>query len=110
MDYQLSDKEIIKIVKHKTKVLTYPELENYSNLQKVFGHYNIILLLYVNSEHGNDVQGHWCLMTKIKRNGYTIIEFMDPYGYFPDDELNFYSKEWRQKSGQDHKILNSVII
>ena len=110
MDYQLSDHEIISIIKHKTKVITYPELNDYKNLNEVFGRYHIILLLYVNSEHGNDVQGHWTLMTKVKRDdGYTIVEFMDPYGLFPDDELNFYTDNWRHKSGQDYNILTKLL-
>ena len=109
MDYQLSDKEITSIVKYKTKVITYPELADYSNIKQLFGKYNIILLLYINSEHDNDINGHWCLMTKVKRDGKTIIEFMDPYGYFPDDELSFYTKEWRQKSGQDEKLLTKLL-
>ena len=72
--------------------------------------YHIILLLYINSEHGNDVQGHWTLMTKVKRDdGYTIVEFMDPYGLFPDDELNFYTDNWRHKSGQDYNILTKLL-
>ena len=45
MDYQLSDHEIISIIKHKTKVITYPELNDYKNLNEVFGQISYYIII-----------------------------------------------------------------
>ena len=34
---------------------------------------------------------------------------MDPYGLFPDDELSFYTDNWRRKSGQDYNVLTKLL-
>lgn len=109
IEYQLSDKDILKIIKHPAKTITYPELINYGSIDLLFGKYHIILLLYVNNEDEGDIEGHWCLLTLVNRNGNKICEFLDPYGYFPDDELCFYSAKWREESGQDKKLLTKLL-
>lgn len=109
MDKQLSDDEILKIIKHPAKTILYPDLIKYNSIEALFGKYHIILLLYVNKEDAEGIEGHWCLLTLVNRNGNKICEFMDPYNYFPDDELCFYSEKWREESGQDKRLLTKLL-
>lgn len=105
----LSDTDVKKLIGKCSKLITYPELSHYSSIDDLFKDCNKIILLYVNEIKDNAVNGHWCLLTRVKRNGKTIVEFNDPYGYMPDDQLNFYSDKWRRESGQNYKYLTKLL-
>lgn len=109
MDRLLSDKEVLKIIGKKARLMTYPELANYTGLKSLFGNDDKIVLLYVNKSDGINIEGHWCLLTRYKKGKKIIIEFTDPYGMMPDEQLKFYSKRWRRESGQDNNYLTRFL-
>lgn len=109
MNKLLSDKEVLKIVGGRSKLVTYPELSQYSNIDELFGDTDKIILLYINKVIGNSTEGHWCLLTRCKRGKKIFYEFSDPYGYPPDDALRHYSKVWRIESGQDKNYLTKLL-
>ena len=105
----LSDKEVLQLIGSHAKLLTYPELAQYPSIEDAFGDCDKIVLLYVNTMDDSSMSGHWCLLTKHKSRGKTIVEFTDPYGMMPDDQLKSYSKRWKQESGQDHNTLTRLL-
>ena len=90
----LSDSDIVSAVNKiggKIKILSYPELQNYSNIKELFGSYKYIALLYTADPRK---VGHWVLL--IKHNN-KEIELFDSYGYIgPDKLLKFFKKEGKE--------------
>lgn len=109
MDYLLTDKDVLKIIGGKSKLLTYPELMQYNNIDELFGNSDKIILLYVNEVDGNNITGHWCLLTKVKRGKKTVIEFTDPYGLMPDEQIKSYGESWKNESGQNRNALTRML-
>jgi hypothetical protein len=105
----LSDKDVLRIIGPGSKVMTYPEVMKYGSIEALFGGYDKIILLYINEIDGRDISGHWCLLTKVSRNGKIVCEFSDPYGYKPDDQLKFYTPQWRTQSGQRTNHLTKLL-
>lgn len=105
----LTDDDILKIIGNNAKVITYPEIKNFKKLNDLFGKCTKIIILYINEIDEKGIVGHWCLLTKTKRNNKVIIDFMDPYGYLPDDILSYYTDEWRIESGQDKNYLTKLL-
>jgi hypothetical protein len=87
MDYALSSDDIIKKMKGKTKIVLYNELKNYNRIDNVFGPYDCIVLLYLDSHN----TGHWTALI----NRPDRLEFFDPYGLKPDTEFEWYDKKTR---------------
>jgi hypothetical protein len=90
-------------------VITYPEIAKYDSIEDLFGKDNRIVLLYVNEINGSSVSGHWVLLTRVKRNGKTLIEFNDSYGLLPDAQLDHYSDQWKRESQQTYPILTKLL-
>ena len=83
-----------------TKIIKYSELGKYYNdtveeLLPIDNDYRIILI------EQNYNSGHWCC---IMRYGKTI-EWFDPYGIKPPNELNFISTIKNKMLGQNKKTL-----
>lgn len=83
----LNEDQILKLVNYKSKILTYPELVNYKNIDNVLYPHDSAIILYETKKH----YGHWCCIIKRKNN----IEFFDPYGIFPDEQLYFVNPNFR---------------
>ncbi len=109
METLLSDQDVLSLIGGKAKMVTYPEINHFQTLDDLFGNDDKIIILYVNTVKGNDVSGHWTLLTRRRVGRKTIYEFMDSYGLMPDDQLKHYSKQWRRQSGQDRKILTELL-
>ena len=109
MDKLLTDTEVMKIIGGKSKLVTYPELMEFSKIDDLFGDSDKIILLYVNEMNGNSVVGHWCLLTKVKKGKRTEIEFTDPYGFMPDEQIKFYDTQWKNESGQNRNALTKLL-
>lgn len=98
----LSDSEVLRLVDHKAKVIIYNELKKYNTLDELLHPHGAVFLLY---ETRPDF-GHWVAV--IKRNNDTI-EFFDPYGIFPDEELQWTNTHTRKMLGQDVPYLTSLL-
>ena len=86
----------------KSKVLTYNELTNYDTLDNLFDNKDVIYLLYESRKNF----GHWCCLMK-KDNG--NIEFFDSYGIFPDQELKWTNKTFREKNNMILPHLTALL-
>jgi hypothetical protein len=104
METLLTDRDIMRIIGGNAKLMTYPDLNGVTSMDQLFGDYDKIILLYVNEVEGNDVTGHWCLLTRVKRGRKTLIEFNDPY-----DQLKHYTPKWKRESNQDTNMLTNLL-
>ena len=114
MEKLLSDKDIQKIIgKGRSKIVTYPELSNYNNIEELFGNKNIVILLFINeiveTNNSLDIIGHWSVLTRKNINNKCIIEFMDSYSLEPDEIKNDCSDEFLIESEQKDNILTKLL-
>ena len=89
----LSEDEIrkaVKILGSKVKIIAYPDLEKYRDINSLFGTYKYVVLLYTSDE---SKVGHWCLLIKHSKNQ---IELFDSYAYRPDNLLKFFKKNGKE--------------
>lgn len=98
----LSGSDLLKLVNYKASIISYPEIKNYENLDELLGENQAIILLYETEPR----VGHWITIFKTPKN---TIEFFDPYGYFPDDELEFIPKNFRNISNQNKRYLTKLL-
>jgi hypothetical protein len=67
----LSGKDILNMLEGKTKILIYPNLHKYNNINELLHPYGSCVILYMTKRN----YGHWtCLVDHNDR-----IEFYDPY-------------------------------
>jgi hypothetical protein len=109
MERLLSGDEVLKLCGGDCKLITYPELAKYKTLKQLFGNKKKVIMLYLTHNDGQNMVGHWVLLTRVNRKGKTIIEFNDSYGLFPDKQLNFVSKQKQEQLGQDEKYLTKLL-
>jgi hypothetical protein len=101
MDICYSNTDIYKKLDGKCDVKLYRELDKCNTLDDALGPNNAIVLLY---EQKNNF-GHWCC---VFRNN-NIVFFFDPYGVWPDDQLDEIDKKYRLKSGQAYRQLSFLM-
>lgn len=105
MNKSLSGQEMLKAVSGKAKVMTYPDLTKYNDLDKALGKHKAIFLLYPYKDEPH-VYGHWTLIMK---NGKTV-DFFDSYNYKPDDELKFAKNEYRETHNMELPHLTKLLL
>jgi hypothetical protein len=98
----LSNEEILQICNNKANLLTYPELHKYNDINQCLGKYGAVIILY---ETRKDY-GHWVCVFKSAKNK---LEFFDPYGLFPDEELKFIPEHFRKISNQQYPHLTYLL-
>jgi hypothetical protein len=103
MDRSLSGEEIMKLCGGKIKVLPYPAVSSFDNIDDLLEPYGRVAILYMSRPRF----GHWVLLHKLK-NG--VIELFDSYGLCIDDELDYIDKRFRQQSNQLRKHLTRLLI
>jgi len=82
-EIELSGADIVKITDNKALPIAYHNLEKINTLDELFDKSNVIMLLYELREIN---EGHWVVLMKIDNN---TVEFFDPFGLEPDQELKF---------------------
>jgi hypothetical protein len=98
----LSNYDIFKLLDKKARILTYPELVKYDDIEKVLYPNNCFVLLYLTKPN----YGHWCCV--IKHND--RIEFFDPYGdSLPDDQFIKIPIHFREISKQIYPHLTYLL-
>jgi hypothetical protein len=101
-EYPLSDGDIRQLLPN-LKILSYPELNDYSVIEDAFDDEGRSLILYLTE---NEHTGHWVCM--IKKG--TTIEYFDPYGkYRPDEEREWLSKHKLKQLDQYHPTLTELL-
>jgi len=100
--YSLSDGDIQKILPHDTNIITYPELQNYNNLNDVLDSKGRAIILFLTDSNNN---GHWISIIKHPNH----IEIFDSYGTHPNDWAKFLGGEKSQSPAQDISILKNLL-
>lgn len=98
----LSNNEIYDVFDGKIKILTYPELEQYKNIDELLYPYDKVIILYLTSEN----YGHWVALFKINHNN---IEFFDSYSMKPDEELKLIGEHVRNVNNQTTPHLSHLL-
>lgn len=101
MEKCYSNVDIMDKLGHDTRVLIYHDLLNYDNIDDALGDNDAMVVLY---EQKNNF-GHWCAV--YLEDG--ILYFFDPYGIFPDEQLEEIDEKFRLKSGQDYHYLSTLM-
>src|SRR5574337_291361 len=81
-DVSLSNFELMDIVDNQSNLITYDKLANVRSIDEILNPYGACIILFLTREN----YGHWCCLFKLGDN---LLEFFDPYGYMPDEELSF---------------------
>lgn len=98
----LSNDEISRLLDGRVKILTYPELSRYKNIDQLLSPYGCAIILYQTKKNF----GHWIALIKQGRN---VIEHFDSYGIKPDNELKFVKYNMRRELGQDYPHLTYLL-
>ncbi len=102
MNKSLSGSDILEIVNHKAKIMTYNELEGYDDIDDVLDENGCCIVLYETKKN----YGHWVCILK---RGNTIEHF-DSYGTFPDDELKFVPEYYREMNYKGYPHLTALLF
>lgn len=98
----ISAEEIKRLVPG-VKIMTYPELFRYQNLDQVLPVGGKIALLYVNDIRGGSTVGHW---TGLMRRGKTV-EAYDSYNMEPDEQFKAID---RAATNQPNNQLSKLLL
>jgi len=104
----LSDSDVMRLVEGKAKILVYSDLQKFNTLDEALGEHAAAFLLY---ETKKDF-GHWTAIFRImNENGKLTdtVEFFDPYGKFPDTQLEWVPEHFKKISGQDYPQLTYLL-
>jgi hypothetical protein len=101
-DIALSDKEVLQLVQGRANIILYPDLYKYEMLDEILEPYGACFLLYEAKKN----YGHWCCVFKTDHNS---IEMFDPYGGYPDTQLNYIPANFRKVSHQDVPHLSYLM-
>lgn len=102
MDIALSDKEVLKIVHGKAKIILYPQIHEFKNINQLLSPYGAAFILYESQPN----YGHWCLLFKVNKN---TLEFFNPYNGIPDENLDNIPKQFRIESYQNFPYLAKLM-
>ena len=99
----LSDTDLKTIIGEDTKIITYPELSRYNNIEELLPNpYDFVVILLLESP----ASGHWLCLLRYN-NGY---EFFDSYGNPPDYDLSHWlTPQERLKLGESQKYLSYLL-
>jgi hypothetical protein len=102
----LSDKQVLELVEGNANIVLYPELHRYSSLNQILDPYGACFLLY----EAEPRSGHWCCLVRTHDELGPLIEFMDPYGKFPDSQRHYIPENFRKISNQDCPHLTYLML
>jgi hypothetical protein len=109
-DKLLRDYEVKKLGGRGTKVLLYPELNKYKDIDHLFDeHGNKIALLYINEQDDNSTTGHWVGLLRNKRGKKMHYEIFDSYGKMPDEHFDEFPDRLRKQLRQGVNKLTRLM-
>lgn len=98
----LSDEHIFKLLNGKNKLVLYPDLIKYDNIDQVLGENGICTLLFEARKN----YGHWCCLWRLNP---TTISFFNSYSGYPDDSLKYIPEHFAKVSDQDVPYLSLLL-
>ena len=99
----LSDMDIFRALKGKTKIVKYSNLSKYKNIKELLSPYDSVVILYMTKQSF----GHWVTLFRYPNS--KTISFFDSYGYKPDDEIAFVKPYMRRKLDQYYPHLSVLL-
>lgn len=104
-NYNLSLEEVKRVARRKNVHLV--SADNKGSLKNIFnkgldtGRDQYVMIHYQTGDDENSRYGHWVgMIIKPKEK---MIYYMDSYGIYPDDELEYIPKEYRRETGQSRR-------
>ena len=101
LNYSLSGRDMLEGCDGKSKIVVYPDLYKYKNLDELLKPHGVIFLLY----EFEPKYGHW---TMIFKQGDTIEHF-DSYNYKPDEEFSFIPEYFRKVNDMMYPQLTKML-
>ncbi len=101
-----SGKDILTICDDKTKIITYPQLYEYNDIDEVLYPHDCVVLLYETKPS----YGHWVCLIKHTDKGKPFIEFFDSYAMPVDEQLKYIDKNFRKQNNEDKPILTEMLL
>jgi hypothetical protein len=101
-NYSLSDDDILRVLKPKTNIFRYPDLQNVTNINQIFDPYGRAVMLFLTE---GESSGHWTAFIKKDKT----IEFFDPYGVKPDNQKKWLTKKELNQLGQTPDYLTNLL-
>jgi hypothetical protein len=111
ISYELSNKDIINVIRRYDPTFSQHNIIEYPDLAKM----NINLLLpyendykvifFITGENGFTKSGHWCAIAWKQGK----VMWFDPYGLKPDAEEKWLSNRERVKFREDQPILHEIV-
>lgn len=98
----LSETQVLDLVQGKANVIRNIDLNKYHSIDEMLEPYGACFLLYESRLH----YGHWCCLIRYNN----LLEFFDPYGGFPDSQLNYINPDFLRESGQDNQWLTRLLV
>lgn len=98
----LSDKHLFNILDGKNKLVLYPDLINYEDIDQVLGEHGMCTLLFEAKKN----YGHWCCLWKL--NPHTV-SFFNSYGGYPDDSLKYIPDHYAKIANEDYPYLSLLL-
>jgi hypothetical protein len=109
----LSDKDLLRLLDHRARIVLYPELRGMGSLDEVLGPYGAAIILFLSQPN----YGHWCWLIRGVGGDPGLVEFGNPYGQdsdgvggYPDDSLDLLERRWAASSGQDVPWLSLLMM
>ena len=99
--YALGDDDLAKIIPN-THIFTYPYLKQVKHIDEIFDDEGRAIMLYLTEDEHT---GHWVGL--LRKDDH--IEFFDPYGEKPDNELKWISGGMRKKLDEDQPLLSRLL-
>jgi hypothetical protein len=101
-NYSLSDDDILRVLKPKTNIFRYPDLQNVTDINQIFDPYGRAVMLFLTE---GESSGHWTAFIKTGKT----IEFFDPYGVKPDNQKKWLTKKELNELGQAPDYLTNLL-
>lgn len=102
MKKSLSDSEMFNYLGGKTKIIKYPDLSKFNDIDELLEPYGNVIILYLTGQN----YGHWTCLFKIDNKN---IEFFDPYAFKPDEELKLIPVHFRKENNQFTPHLSHLL-
>ena len=99
----LSNKDVVDLVDRKADVVLYEDLHTFESLDELFGDKEAVFLMVQQSPNW----GHWVALLKNKKT--KTIEFFDPLGVYPDDQLAWTKPKMRKQLHMDKPYLTMLL-
>ena len=98
----LSNKDMAKMLNHENKLVLYPDLHKYDNIDDVLGPHGMCTLLFESRPN----YGHWTCLWKFDKD---TISFFNSYDGLPDDSLEYINNKYKDESHQNYPYLSRLL-